>query len=477
MRFGELASLFLSTLVPLAAAGTTVGCGGDDGATVDAAGADARRVDAATAPDATAPGQVTVIVRGECCDATTGQPIADADVFAIQPDGTMGDRTTTAADGTATLDDVAPGAIVTAIVARTDGHLRISYLGVQPGDHLELGDAPRPPQADGAVTVDWPLATGANSYRMYVPCTSAGGDATTTSATAQIGAWCLRDPFAVLVVALDASNVPIQSAVVHGISPIAGGGTATGSVTAWQAPGTLSSTVATVPAEITASSRYAATLLGTSTGHPVYVNGFDPVTSPWPGADTEGTLTSSYFGRDGDFGALYSSQVLAPATTTWSTRAPTLPWLAGLLANAAAQQARWVTVGDGSYDATILGLSWRDYVSPPGAWVYDDWYLVMPPGTTEFDWSTLPAGLDELVPPEALAVDAWIDLVDLPGVDDYDAVRALPARIALCPACTASLVELGAGAVVDESYDEGGGFLLRPATRRPPAHRAARAHR
>jgi len=62
---------------------------------------------------------------------------------------------------------------------------------------------------------------------------------------------------------------------------------------------------------------------------------------------------------------------------------------------------------------------------PSGSEHYVDWAVVAPGGTTELTWSDIPAELPALRDGDELT-QTILQIVDLGGVDSYDALRSVP---------------------------------------------------
>jgi len=454
---------------------SAMGCGKTQ-TFVDGSVLDSNIADAGVTIDATPSGDVTVTTYSRCCTDPAGTPVADIDVVSVQPDGSAGPTGKTDATGKVTLSGVLQGAAITVIYPTADGYQLVTTLGVKPGDDLVYGEQylqTLPAGTGGTMTVNIPAQAGATSYYVYTPC---GAYGFTAPGAVTVAEGCTVATATLLVVAYDGNYVPLASGVLRDV-PFTDGATAT--LAAWD-PVTVDGFAASVsglPADVSSVALYATPVFA---GRLVYYQSF-----PTPDAGSAaGTMT---FPADGDRIASWaeihrSAQVgrhevyqgLAGDATSVSLTSPQLPWLGQVLVNSAAQIGTWVQVGDGAYDAAVGFVSWSRYDAGNNVTTYYNWTVEVPPGLNVWTWASPPAALADYVPVSSDNISGSVQLVDLSGVDGYDAARAAPEWQWTCPVCATQSGDLTGTSSAAFNWDGAEGFITGAPHAGPQAPRAAR---
>jgi len=438
-------------------------CGGSS-SSPDAGGADAAVTpDAPGTPDATPMGDVTVTTYNQCCSGANDTPVAGVRVVAVQPDGSGGPTGMTDASGKITLSGVVAGASITAVYESGTSVQMVTTLDVQPGDDLVYGwhRAAGPPSGGGGGTLSltFPAYTGATSYAVSTGCGNAYSF--TSAGTVSVPESCSLTTAGVVVVAYDATGL-IATAYLKDV-PFTDGASAT--VSAWApivADG-FSVSVTGLPDDASVVRIDG----GTSyTGVLGYGTSISPTIS---GATATGTMTIPSDGdtlnlgaairRAAQLGPHYVFRQLAGDATSATFAAPALPWLSQLVVNSSAQLVTWFQVGDDPYDAAVAEVYWSRYDAVNNVTVGYDWLIEAPPSVTTWSWAHVPAPLADFVPVSSDDASGSLWLVDLAGIDGWDAARTSPEWLWLCPSCATQRGELPDGSSEADAWD--GSFLTR----------------
>jgi hypothetical protein len=405
-----------------------MGCGNGGGGQVDAstpdAAADVAVVDVGV--DAPTVGDVTISTLVRCCGQPQGSPAAGIVAIAVQPDNSVvtGTSDTT---GTVVLHGIHTGATVTVPYPENtnDNTSVISFVGVEPGDHLTTGEGyffPPPPGTAGTMTISFPAVTGATDYVAYTPCGTTNVQAPATSFTVTLYDYC-QIPSANIGVIAQATGTIIASAY---LTNAAFTPNATDSVPTWTANGqnAYAVTMSGVAPEVTtvalaglASYPYASAI-EPFVQNVTIVNGTAtamvtlPLTAPRMGGIAG--LTRDQYGTQTAF---HGGGPAASATFA----APKLPWMGK--ATTTATTLAWTQTA-GSYDGAVATMVWHVTVSNVDH--QHVWMVVLPPGTTSVDWTSPPAELASYLPAPTDTVNGDPALLDFGDVADYRAFRALP---------------------------------------------------
>jgi hypothetical protein len=107
-----------------------------------------------------------------------------------------------------------------------------------------------------------------------------------------------------------------------------------------------------------------------------------------------------------------------------------MPWVDNVAVSADHTSLSWTITGGSpsAYDAVDAYVTFRTPVSGSTPAYFVRWHAMLPPGTTSLDLASAPAELAPYLPTAAgVTIDAMrVDLVDLPAVDGYAAMRAAP---------------------------------------------------
>jgi hypothetical protein len=424
-------------------------------------------------------GTVTLTAYVRCCDLPPGTPQAGVQALVIQPDGRTGAVGTTDAQGEVALDGVEPGAGIAAIYTSEFDFSVVSFLAVQPGDHLIVGEnyytANVVGGTDGTMAVTFPTVPGASAFYAYHPCgADAAFDPAATAVTINLYAYCQSPTATLELVTYDPSFNIIQSGFLRA-APFTPGSVV--ALPAWQAPTSFTIDVSGLPAAVEYADLYGTPVVdGGAFLANQGVYGITPVAGAATGtfdvladSDRIGAHVTSY--RSG-FGWHDVMAEAAPTATGATMVDPGLPWLGEALASGTDQTASWLQESGAVPGDGAIGFAWWSRFDPTTKIVTNyRWVVVMPPGLTEWSW---PAGPTELAPyrPEPTdAIDANVIVVDIGAAADYDAVRAIPEWVLSCPGCATDGGELPAGAAAAYTYDGGEGFAPRQRWRRAPTRR------
>ena len=401
-----------------------VACGGGGSAprdaeptTIDGAAADAAAPDAPD-PDAS-PNAVSVTTMARCCDGVTGTPVEGVTVL-------VGDATTTTdADGHATVA-VEPGDSVT-VVYPTNGDLLTSLVtvhGVEAGDDLRFGEHfGEHGDTIATATVTWPAQTGQTSYVVNDGCSRRFPTADATSAAIYAYERCGMSSTDVLVYAR-AEATPLRWAYLDDFTLTPGG---TMAMPAFQDATPVTATLSGIPAEATVVVVAAVPVIGREDSLSVSGQGTPSAaaftaTGTWTHAEThwfEATIVANGTYPGQKRVAARGGPVTGATSLVWP---PSPPWIDGIALELDNRRVTWTESPGAQPDYTLVELTWFAPLGLGGRFPEYRWRLVAPPGTTSVSW---PAGTG-FEPTESDFVVVEITLIDLDGILDYDAVRALP---------------------------------------------------
>ena len=216
----------LSLLALLAA------CGSDAKTTPDAAKAiDAKPIDGPTAVNCTptgATGKVTVDGPSSDTPIQVTFVVHDASGAVVSRSAVMG------ADASPMLDVPSCGMVTVVDTGGTEPHA-VTWMGVQPGDHLLHLNHVAPSTAH-AVSVQFAAVTGATAYQVLATCSPnhLTGTSSTTATTVTLSPKCTDSSVSVLVTATTPTGSKMSLVTV----PLAANGTTNIAITDYQTPST-----------------------------------------------------------------------------------------------------------------------------------------------------------------------------------------------------------------------------------------------
>lgn len=436
------------------------------------------------------PGSITVTTRARCCDAIPGAITADIEVFVVQPDGSAGPSGRTNGSGVITLNDVLPGASVTAVYAGEDNVDLVTVVGVKPGDAIELGETwTASTGTSSTATANFPADPAAYTY-VFHPCGYSYASTGSAATTLYQYDSCQTATADVLFVQYSSSTgQPLRSGTVRN-APYGDGATIT--LDTWGGTRNIAVNVTGVPSLVTGDLQYRTRpLIGNVQsfynyyGLPIEGGAASGTVSTADGLDALLTEVSMY--RPGDVGQQTRYERLPGTATSHQAAIQEIPWLSGFTGSAAAQVAQWLQIGDQSYDGAVAWLRWSRNLAPladaaageGGQYVEYNWTILLPPGITAWTWGDPPAPIADHVPNRTDNLNADLMYVDLSSADGYDDLRQVPEWHATCPDCAISSGEVTGTITV--SYGDGGeGFAPGPSRapwRRQPVDPATVAPR
>lgn len=216
----------LSLLALLAA------CGNDAKTTTDAAKTiDTKEIDAAASATCTptgATGKVTV-------DGPSSDTPIQVTFVVHDPTGAVLSRSAVmGADATAMLDVPSCGMVTVVDTGGTEPHA-VTWMGVQPGDHL-LHLNHFAPSTTHAVSIQLAAATGATDYQVLATCSPnhLSGTSSTTATTVTLNPKCTGTSVSVLVT----TTAPTGSQMALVTVPLAANGTTNVTIAGYQTPAT-----------------------------------------------------------------------------------------------------------------------------------------------------------------------------------------------------------------------------------------------
>ncbi|HEX3761839.1 MAG TPA: hypothetical protein VHW23_24235 [Kofleriaceae bacterium] len=366
----------------------------------------------------------------------SGAGQSGVDVVSVQRDGTTIDGAAKSdADGHASLP-VHTGGSVTAIYhhAADAGADLVTYFGVEPDDMITFGQRFSSTQTTslGAMTFSFPSLSAAN-YQVFGPCGNDTAGPNQLSITLTELASCHVDPMDVVFVALNGAGQVIGYNYLN----VAFHAGTTAPITTWATPRTAMLSITGLPAEVRVVNAvlgnvgnvdqrmFQFLVTGQATGG-AYSNSF-----PWAttAVHTEAQLIVA---RDGNFQPIQLLDILQPDTTTWTVASAQLPpWLQTAAVSTADRTGSIFMSGDGHYDAAVVHIEWQHLMA--GATIVSRWTFVLPPTMTSFAFPALPSELAAVLPPAADQYTTEAHLIEIPAVDGYKALRAIPEAAVMCP--------------------------------------------
>ncbi len=368
---------------------------------------------------------VTTYVRSSGA-APEGTPQAFVRVLVVQPDGTPGDEALTDEQGNATVHGVLPGAAISAAYPERNFSTHVtSILGVAPGDHLAFGDNYDPvpdPQEAGSMAVTVPPFPGATVYESDA-CSRSNGWPHPGTLSVLLSTGCVDATGPILVMARDPDGGVLASGYFSSALLVPN---TTLQLPAWTPNASVTTSISGLSSEIVTLQ-----LDNFAVYDPAMWFGFS---SAWSRDQSTAMMIDSLpatarrivgkaqLGRDDDLGAHDTFRAVPGTATELMLAAPALPWVSRIATDLATGRVTWVQTA-GSYDAAVATLSWS-HLETTGIEHDHTWTVIAPPAMTSLDFApalavTVPMVGDHLS-------GALVELVDIPTVPSYDALRGLP---------------------------------------------------
>ncbi len=387
--------------------------------------------------DAPPAGDVTITAVVRCCERPVGAPQIGVHVIVVQPGGSPGDSGMTDVEGNLVLHGVQRGASISAVYPRPAvGPQQVTtFIGVQPGDHLTLGDRygdqgtlyfipPLP--LDQNIFVELPAVDGTQWFSITTSCTSfLEGGPGPVSFPVSFASWCQDATGPLLVVAMDPLLNPFATAFVPA-APFIASSTITITDFTPNSADNFTMSISGLRAQVAQVELDAVAAYG----GPIALVSATPPAAPATGALISSAtipaapprvVTHASMQLEPEFGLVDSYRAIAGTEPSITLSPPTLPVVGGALADPAAGQATWLQ-SDGDYDATVLGLSWISTDPQEGPQAHH-WTVILPPGTSSFELGEQLS----VVPISSPAPPSFsVELIDIASVQGYDELRALP---------------------------------------------------
>jgi hypothetical protein len=362
-------------------------------------------------------------------------PREGARVFALDPANNVVATAMTGPDGRTSVELPNGGSVTIAYPDTADGpqYYRswvTTYVGVKPGDNLIVGDSFSENLTAGASvgteTVQWPALANATSYRLYVPCDRYGYfTPPTVMTTIDLYANCATTGPLVLV-GYQAGNVigSIYKASASHAADATHDLAEQGWTTQADAPNFIS-VLTGLPADadvrwLGAYGNYGPWSTDQVTTDIPVDNGMASAMSSVSNTAPRKTAVARVARTAGNGRQFFATTGTSPV----SIAAGSLPMFDEFPAvDIKARKVTW-PMPVGTYDHTILQFQWSYLVG-------DDthrltWNVILPPGVTELDAATVPAALQQFVPPATEFNLVNVRVVDLASAASYDAARSLP---------------------------------------------------
>jgi hypothetical protein len=365
-------------------------------------------------------------------------------VFARAADGSLFAEGVTAADGTFHFAGLDGGSVTAAFEEDDLGDISIvSFVGVELDDELTFGGARMPAgigvETTGTITVTWPANAAATSFRVINSCgtfeTAAAG---TTSATSDLNANCPASTLDILVVANDASGLPIASTFADDVAYTSGG---TIDLPAFVAAQSFAWTATDIPGDVTGVQFLASALVGDTRGGGVLqaatpVAGAASVTIPMP-VGVDGYMVSAGGGRGGSAFQDHVYRIDGSSLAQTFDGDDLLPWVTGIGYDRVDRRVSWTLDGVHAFDAHVVTIRWPAPAAlygggPPTFYM---WRVFAPPGAAEVTLPELPAALAAYEPPMTSVLEIEVYVYDLDGVDGYAGARAFAEPVYVCSQC------------------------------------------
>ncbi len=360
-------------------------------------------------------------------------PREGARVFAVSSSNTVVATAMTGPDGKASVELPDGGSITIAYPDVDEGGLYLrswvtTYMGVKPGDTLTVGDSfdDRWGDSAGSETIQWPALANATGYYLYSPCDWYGSyySPSTVSVTVDLRDTCLSGP--IVLVGYQDGNiigsiyVPTATHANNAVHDLATQG--------WTTQANMPNFVSVVTglpasAEVSwlgARANYGRWSTSQITTDVAVENGMASAMSSVANTAPRKTAVARVF-RENFAGRQHFA---ATGTSPVSIAAGTLPMFESFpTVDEAARKVTW-PMPVGTYDHAIAQFYWS-YLDGDNTRRLT-WNVILPPGVTELDASTVPPSLQQFVPPATDFRLTNVRVVDLASATSYDAARVLP---------------------------------------------------
>lgn len=221
----------------------------------------AKQIDGAPDAPAHGPAQVTVYDPSNPAVPVVGVPV----VF-IEADGTVVGRPVTDTAGIAT-SSVHANATATAVIPQNGETTMMTVTGVQPGDHIILGNSFSTSSGSAAFTVTYPAYSGATGYYVVGPCGYYGTTALSYAMT--VYDYCKQSTMDIVIIAYNSSG-PIAYLEKPNVAYVAGGSASVSGT--YLLPGTFNASYTNIDASLNTTNsfdytRYTPAVDGFGTGN------------------------------------------------------------------------------------------------------------------------------------------------------------------------------------------------------------------
>jgi len=378
-------------------------------------------------PDATSSGPVSVTVLSFDGLRTPREGI---DVGFFAPDGAHDATVATGADGVATSDLDAGGAIVVfeplpPAIGIGGAARAYAVLAVEPGDQIVVGGEPFVGgETPVTMTVTLPMVTGAIFYEVDTSCGNFSSG--TEVVTLNFAVACDPDTFSFLATTSgDSGRVYLREEDV----PVIASGNYDAMAT-WQMIPTRSFLFTDLPDEASNlqvgvyALRSGEDQMDTSltrdntavtedmaTLRPERIPNYD-ATMVWAEVRPE----------QAGLGAFDFVRWLGPDDDTDANVGELmLPWMSPISYDSGARALRWQIVGDQEYDATYVNLIAN--INDGKIFLETVWLIVAPPGIEEIVMPTLPSAKADYFLPDPQFVNSYGQIVESNQLDGYDGAR------------------------------------------------------
>jgi len=423
-------------------------------------------IDAVT-PDADLTGNLRVITQTHVIGSGSLAAIqAGVTVFSTRPNDSVVDTQMSDSNGSAGLM-IYPGGSVTAVYPHMldnasnpgmQGTDLVTFVGVKDGDTLTFGTRFGPNTMGqtqvGTVTLNGTNATNQDIF-VYTPCQSSAVFFQ-FPISLPVYNWCSASPWEVVV---EFEQLSPTFALSYGYAAVTLSASKTGSISYNSNPAHPVTAMATgLPTEVTSVNfRLTGTINpGINFGNTTFsYSGSGP---PMGGALTtmlNPITTGDHFlgqmtvSRLGNYSATTLYDQLTTSAANWPIASPSLPpYLNGSVLFSDQSKAEWSiakTTEASTFDGTTVVFNWTHVTTVNGMTMNTPytWTFIVPPDQTSLKLPTLPAQFTASAPqPMIDNIGMRVRLIEIPTVDGYDALRAIPERNTTCPDCAVRTGEI-----------------------------------
>jgi hypothetical protein len=433
-----------------------LGCGKVAGDTVDA-----------PAPDADLTGSLRVITQTHVTGSGALAAIqAGVTVFSTRPNDSVVDTETSDSNGSATLM-IYPGGSVTAVYPHMldnggpsgmQGTDLVTFVGVKDGDTLTFGSRFAPDmtgqQQVGTVTLNGTNATSQFIF-VYTPCQISAVFSTFPIAL-PVYNWCSTSPWEV---AIEDEQTSPSFVLSYGYTAVTLPANKTASIFfSANAARPVSAMATGLPPEITNVNFRLTGTINPSIhfGNTTFIYSASGV--PMGGALTTTVnpiTTGDHFlgqmivSRPGNYSSTVLYDLLTTTAANWPVAAPVMPpYLNGSALFSEQDKAEWSiakTTQASTFDGTVVLFTWTHTMTVSGMTTNTpySWTFIVPPDQTQLKLPALPPQFAASAPQPMLDnINMRVRLIEIPTVNGYDALRAIPERNLTCPDCAVRTGEI-----------------------------------